>query len=194
MIDWLIENKAWFFSGAGVAIIGAIWYGVRWLWSAKRGKKAAVEAMNRLQAENASLRKQVAELEALVASTDKGGQQGAEASFTDDAKTLLLAAKNGDGYIVYHRYMTGAAVQAGNRNFINPENSAREESRWKAALNELLARRLAEAVGNKGTSFRLTKRGYEVADEIEPTTAKTQAEPSAPPALGGSVAGDQGKQ
>lgn len=136
--------------------------------------KATLEESTRLQTENASLRNRVGELEAFFSALPEAGQQSVAASLSDDAKDLLLSAKNSDGYILYLQYMGGATVQAAGRNFINPENNPREEARWKAALNELLDRGLLEAVGDKGETFRLTKLGYEVADEIEATNTASQ--------------------
>jgi Domain of unknown function (DUF4062) len=137
--------------------------------------KAILEEVSRLQAENAALRSRVEELETFIASDSEGRWQRATASLSDDAKDLLVTAKNADGYILYLQHMGGAALQAANKNFINPENGHREEARWKAALDELRERLLVEAIGSRGETFRLTKRGYEVADEIEATTGNTQA-------------------
>jgi hypothetical protein len=131
--------------------------------------KATLEEITRFQIENASLRNRVEELEAFFSALPEAGQQSVAASLSDDAKDLLLSAKNSDGYILYLQYMGGATVQVAGRNFINPENNPREEARWKAALKELLNRGLLEAVGYKGETFRLTKLGYEVADDIEAT-------------------------
>ncbi|MCK4604829.1 MAG: DUF4062 domain-containing protein [Deltaproteobacteria bacterium] len=137
--------------------------------------KATLEEVSRLQTENASLRSQVEELTALIASVSEGGQRGAAASLSADAKDLLVTAKNSDGYILYLRYMVGASLQVANKNFINPENDHREEARWKAALDELLEWRLVETVGTKGETYQLTKRGYEMADDIEKTISRTEA-------------------
>jgi hypothetical protein len=62
--------------------------------------------------------------------------------------------------------MGGAAIQANGKNLIEPF-SDREEARWKAALDELQGHHLVEDLGSKGEIFRLTKLGYDVADEIE---------------------------
>lgn len=134
--------------------------------------KATLEEVDRLQIENASLRKLVESLQALVASMASAGEQSIAAGLSVDAKILLLNAKD-NGYILYLRHLGGANIQAGNRNFINPKNH-REEARWKAALDELCEQRLVEAVGDKGETFRLTKRGYEVVDKIEATNINTQ--------------------
>ena len=110
-----------------------------------------------------------------MSSTSSAGQKSLSATLSDDAKELLVSAKNADGHILYVRFAGGAALQAANRNFINPQNSSREQARWKAALDELLEVRLIEALGYKGETFRVTKLGYEVGDEIEAIRAKTPA-------------------
>jgi len=98
------------------------------------------------------------------------------ASLSGDAQQLLVAAKDGSGHILYIRHLGGAAIQAANKNFVDPQND-REEARWKAALDELREHRLVEAAGTKGETFRMTKKGYEVADEIEALkTGKLRAE------------------
>ncbi len=129
--------------------------------------KVTLEQVARLQTENAELLRKLKELEAVAALSSNSGRQNSMATaLSEDAKSLLVAAKAGAGRIVYMRYMGGAHIQAGNQDFINPKND-REEARWKAAIDELRGNRLIEDAGSKGESFRMTKRGYEVADEIE---------------------------
>ena len=84
----------------------------------------------------------------------------------------MVSAKNADGHILYVRFSGGAALQAANKNFIEPQNSPREEARWKAALNELIEARLVDSVGYKGETFRVNKVGYDVADQIEAAKGK----------------------
>jgi len=130
--------------------------------------KATLEEVNRLQTENAELRRQLNQLETEVRVSSAVHQEESWAlTLNDDAKTLLVAAKESEGRIMYIQYMGGSAIQAGNKNFIQPADSDREEARWKAALDELRGHNLVEDVGYKGEVFRLTKLGYEVADEID---------------------------
>jgi len=129
--------------------------------------KSTLEELSRLQAENASLRAHVENLEGFLSSSSSSDTTGAVPSMTDDAKELLLAAKNSDGHILYIRFLGGSAIQAGSKNFIEPENSQREDARWKAALQELLGRGLVQALGHKGETFQVTKLGYEVGDALE---------------------------
>ena len=141
--------------------------------------KATLEEATRLQTENAALRRQVAEMETLAASSRATRSGPLSAQLSSEAQQLLVAAKNGGGHILYIRYIGGAAIQAANRDFINPPGD-REEARWKAALDELRENRLVEAAGAKGETFRMTKRGYEVADEIEAAgRTKPDAKPGA---------------
>ncbi len=75
-------------------------------------------------------------------------------------------AKAGGGYIMYVQYMGGANIQAGSKDFIEPY-SDREEARWRSAIDELQDHRLIQDSEYKGENFRMTKLGYDVADEIE---------------------------
>lgn len=128
--------------------------------------KAILEEISRLQTENATLKSQNKDLQAFVALVPSA-QQGGKASLSEDASNLLLTAKNADGSIVYVRYLNGLFFQAGNKDFITPECGPREEARWKSALDELLKRGLIESLGSNDRTFRVTKLGYDLADDIE---------------------------
>ena len=52
--------------------------------------------------------------------------------------------------------------------------SHRERARWKAAIDELIVNRLLEDSRPGAEIFTMTKRGYDVADEIK---AKTKTKP-----------------
>ncbi|MFN7766329.1 MAG: DUF4062 domain-containing protein [Planctomycetaceae bacterium] len=141
--------------------------------------KATLEELSRLQAENTSLRTQVQDFKAFLRTASATGQQTAVSSLSAEAMELLVTAKNADGRILYVRFMGGSALQAGNRSFIEPENSSREDARWKGALDELLERRLVESLGYKAETFQVTKLGYEVGDEIQKSMSERSAEPGA---------------
>jgi hypothetical protein len=129
--------------------------------------KATLEQVARLQMENAELLRKLKELESVTAlSSILGRQNSMAAALSEDAKSLLVAAKASAGRIMYLRHIGGVIIQAADRDFVNPKTD-REEARWKAAIDELRGNRLIEDAGSKGEMFRLTKRGYEVADEIE---------------------------
>lgn len=129
--------------------------------------KAVLEEVARLQAENARLRRQMAEWKAAEQALPFRGSPDALASqLSEDAKTLLLAAKASDGHLVYLQVIGGATLHAGNKNFIE-HYSHREDARWRAAMDELRGYRLIEGVRKNDLAFRLTKLGYQVADVIE---------------------------
>jgi Domain of unknown function (DUF4062) len=132
--------------------------------------KSTLAEMNRIQEENIFLRKQVDEFTEFSMRSTPG-------KLGKDAKILLIAAKNHDGYIVYGRYIGASSIEISNKNFIEPPDSTREEVRWKAAIDELYEEKLVEQVEHSKSSdiFRLTKRGYEVGDEIEAKSGETAA-------------------
>jgi Domain of unknown function (DUF4062) len=130
--------------------------------------KALLQEVAQLRAENKVLRRQISEIEALGTSYLPALDRPHSTQLGPDARQLLVAAKNGGGYILYLQTMGGVAIKVASRNFIGSPRD-REEARWKAALDELREHRLVEPSGSKGQTFRMTKRGYEVADEAEAT-------------------------
>jgi len=128
--------------------------------------KAMLEQVAKLQNENAEFVQKIAELEAVAALSAILERQGTSSHELDeDAKALLIAAATGGGRIMYLRHLAGAVIQAGSKKFLDAKD-AREEARWKAAIEELRSVSLVEAAGTKGEIFRVTKRGYNIADEI----------------------------
>ncbi len=129
--------------------------------------KSTLEEVSRLQGENVTLRNKITDLETVTA-TFLGAQpaQSLSNALSDDAKELLVTAATSNGVIMHMRFMGGASIQAGGRNFINPMTD-REEARWKASIGELRENRLVEMTSSKNAEiFKVTKRGYEIADEI----------------------------
>jgi hypothetical protein len=126
--------------------------------------KTTLEELSRLQTENVSLRNQLEDARTLLSSISN--QQSVKQTLTEDAVDLLVSAANADGYILYTQYLGGSSMQAGDRDFLETDDT-REEARWKSALDELLGLRLVEGVGYKGETFRVTKSGYDVADQIK---------------------------
>ncbi|MEI8197106.1 MAG: DUF4062 domain-containing protein [Phycisphaerae bacterium] len=133
--------------------------------------KTTLQEMARLQTENTELHKHVMRLEVelktwMAKVEEAGGQVSIANSLSKDAKRLLIAASESDGYILAIRYMGGSAVQAAGKNFLE-QNTPRETARWTGALDELVRQEFVESAGAKGETFRVTKRGYEAADEIK---------------------------
>ena len=93
---------------------------------------------------------------------------------SDEAKALLKeASQDSYGYIV-HQIRNGTVIQRGEDRFndtnIIPDQNPRVLARWRAALKELKEADFLEDVKNQGQHFRITHRGYQVADMIEDTT------------------------
>lgn len=128
--------------------------------------KATLEEMNRLQEENILLRKQVQDL-SIFSGRNK---ESILDLLNEDAKDLLVAAKNDDGSIFYAYNVNNSHMQAGNRIVISDRSDNREQARWKAAFDELLKQELIEKEELDGRRSKLTKRGYDVGDEIEAAT------------------------
>jgi Domain of unknown function (DUF4062) len=128
--------------------------------------KAILEEVERLQAENSSLHRHLEEFKELVVSSASAEPQKSAASLSNDAKELLVAAKNDGGFFQNMSQSGGYAVQVGT--LINPK-TLREKARWRAALDELLERGLIEKAQSSPSydTFRLTHWGYKVTDEIE---------------------------
>lgn len=103
------------------------------------------------------------ELESLLAAAAR--EDDIASLLSDDVMALLEAAVESNGRIQRIHTAGGLHLNAGGRNFLPAGYTPREEARWEAALKELLGQQLVEGVGSHGTSFRVTKQGYEVADK-----------------------------
>ncbi|MDK2744348.1 MAG: toll/interleukin-1 receptor domain-containing protein [Nitrospira sp. BO4] len=101
-----------------------------------------------------------------------GRQNVILAGLSEDAKSLLEAS---DGQIGFLQFGMGASVVAGDTEFMIDPRSHREQVRWKAAIDELIMNKLLEnPTSPRAEFFTMTKRGYDVADEIR---AKTKTKP-----------------
>jgi hypothetical protein len=86
------------------------------------------------------------------------------AHLTTEARTLLLAgAVDANGTILFLRTMGGNIIQASGRQFGEP-GEPRSEATWEGALNQLIREGLIQDAGHKREVFRLTDKGYRVAD------------------------------
>jgi hypothetical protein len=85
---------------------------------------------------------------------------------TREAQELLREAVAGDGDVMVIHWMGGSAVQANKKNFVEGGNP-RSQAIWEGAVQELVNEGLLDPVGYKGEIFRVTRRGYEVADLLK---------------------------
>ena len=83
---------------------------------------------------------------------------------SDDARELLdTAAQSQSGDIKHVSTFGGTVLGAGGREFIEPKDR-RSEARWIHALQELEDEGFIEALSPKRQVFRVTHRGYQIAD------------------------------
>ena len=83
---------------------------------------------------------------------------------SEEAKELLLeAAKDRNGYILHLKYMGGESIQTHGKQFVETDDP-REIAKWESALDVLEANDLIRAQGYKRESFKITDKGYKLAD------------------------------
>jgi hypothetical protein len=78
---------------------------------------------------------------------------------------LAVAALSEDGRIMLSRTRGGHCLSSNNILFNRPDNS-RSESTWEGGLDQLETCGLVEALGMKREVFRVTRSGYESADQL----------------------------
>ena len=89
-----------------------------------------------------------------------------EQKLSTEAEELLLDASIGhSGKIMMYGASQGLVITTNDRD-LNEIGNPRSEAKWKAAVEELLYRDLIEDVGSKGVIFRLTNKGYKLADSL----------------------------
>ena len=95
-------------------------------------------------------------------------EQGEVLSLSREAQALLLeCADDPGGTIMRLRYIGGTMIQSGRKAFVEPDNP-RSVAIWEGALEELVSSGLALSSGG-GEVFRLTRKGYELADLLRGT-------------------------
>ncbi len=88
-------------------------------------------------------------------------------SLSREAVQLLLEAIAGGGDVMVSAWMGGSAVQANDKNFVEP-NNPRSRAIWEGAVEELVRESLLQPVGHQGQIFRVTRQGYDAADLLKP--------------------------
>ncbi|EKS06777.1 hypothetical protein [Leptospira santarosai] len=83
---------------------------------------------------------------------------------SEEAQTLLTeGAKDGFGQILQLSFMSGKSIQTNGKTFTR-NATAKEMAFWTSALLELESNDLVEAVGHQRNVFKLTRKGYELAE------------------------------
>lgn len=87
-------------------------------------------------------------------------------SLSKEAALLLKeAAADSHGIVMLLRHLGGTDLQANGKNLIT-DRSRRAVATWEAALQELVNEELLMQRGHKGEVFEVTKKGYEVAENL----------------------------
>lgn len=106
------------------------------------------------------------EATAFAATQARRSQDPQAESLSEPARELLLpAAQDKNGVVMRLLTMTGLGIQTNERQFVD-RRDPRSEARWDGAFRQLVELELLRDVGNKGEIFRLTDRGYEIADRL----------------------------
>ncbi len=88
------------------------------------------------------------------------------AVLSKEASLLLKeAAADRSGTVMLLRHLGGTDLQVNGRNLIL-DRSRRSVATWEAALQELVDAELLVARGRSGEVFEITKKGYEVAENL----------------------------
>ncbi|MGL5882029.1 DUF4062 domain-containing protein [Synechococcus elongatus] len=85
---------------------------------------------------------------------------------SDLGKDLLIeVASDSNGELICLPVMGGLMIETNNKQLADMGN-ARSEASWKSAISELIKYELMESLGGKGEVYRLTEKGYQVADHL----------------------------
>lgn len=105
---------------------------------------------------------------AAITTADRTPDARPEIDLSQEARELLLeAVKDPHGSIMKVRTFGGLTVQTNNKNMVTAPNDGRCEALWEGAVDELLDHDLIADFGYKREVFRVTRRGYEVADLLK---------------------------
>jgi hypothetical protein len=90
-----------------------------------------------------------------------------EQQLSDEARRLVVeAARDDNGQICIFHYSEGYQIATNQKDLVT-EQTPRTVALWKAALKELVDLDLVEDINYSGEIFRLTKKGYDIADLVK---------------------------
>jgi hypothetical protein len=97
-------------------------------------------------------------------------QVKSEYNLTDYAKYLIKeCSKDSGGVILKLKFIGGDLLQTNGKSFSSDNGNLREFAKWESALSQLLESKYVNASDDKGTSFKITNEGFEIADTIAET-------------------------
>jgi hypothetical protein len=107
------------------------------------------------------------EANAFAAAQALRGRDPIVGPLSEEARELLTqAAVDRNGIVMRLLTMSGLGIQTNDRQFAE-RGDPRSEAVWDGALLQLRNLDLLRDVGHKGEVFKLTAKGYEIADRIE---------------------------
>ena len=93
----------------------------------------------------------------------------ADCNLSSEARAILAeACLDKHGIVIHTDLRAGLTVRTNERNLVE-RCDARTGARWKQAIKDLVACDLMEPLGPEGQTFKLTDKGYKVADLIRET-------------------------
>lgn len=95
------------------------------------------------------------------------GSKEPEETISLMAAILLACAADNNGEIFVLRDLGGTHVQAGIWDLTGNKASARTVAQWEGAVEELIHRDLIKRTGVRDRIYRVTHRGYEMADTVK---------------------------
>lgn len=91
--------------------------------------------------------------------------ESSSGDLTAEAKAILKASAAGNGIIIYRHHSRGQDIQAGGGSLI-PDQRPRTIATWMGGLEDLQHRRYIRDVSLKGEMFRVTREGYDAAENL----------------------------
>ena len=91
--------------------------------------------------------------------------QPAREALSDEARTTLKKAADGDGFIHALQTIGGTFIEAGGSS-LNRDQDPRTVARWRGALEDLQRLRYIKDSGHKGEVFQVTREGYDATDRL----------------------------
>ncbi len=92
---------------------------------------------------------------------------------SEEAKQILEEAVNGNNWVMHVKTMGREVIQVNGRNMI-PDKNDRTIAMWVAGLEDLQRLRYIRGEGTSGTSFVVTREGYQAADDLGLTHKDSQ--------------------
>jgi hypothetical protein len=91
-----------------------------------------------------------------------------QAPLSKEARILLKgAASDPSGLIIFERYGASVDLHTNGVSLLTSKEDHRALAAWESALQELVKDGLLAAHGEKGETFEITKKGYDVAERTE---------------------------